>query len=287
VWRHYGQVMTADMNTRPGLAQRVRRRAAGHWSDIRGLPRPQPLTASLKSRSAGLDLPREFPVEAYDELQTLVMDRLAASPALQREFNGAWNAVAYRFLAAAELDASLGRSIRKFGAAPAVEERYRQERDLFAFFGNACSVLDSLAYALYALNADRHPGEFPLTTREDRQNVEFFATKELYRTYFPDQAITDQLVSVASSEQYDEIRRLRSVLVSRSSGSRNGEGRAVSVGSKNEDGAHLDDGTELKPELTARSRAWVAEALRGLVPAALEFAKDDPPEAATQPEVTG
>ena len=63
--------MNADMDTRPGLAQRVRRRAAGHWSDIRGLPRPQPLTASLKSRSAGLDLPREFPVEAYDELQRI------------------------------------------------------------------------------------------------------------------------------------------------------------------------------------------------------------------------
>jgi len=272
------------MDTRPGLAQRVRRRAAGHWSDIRGLPRPQPLTASLKSRSAGLDLPREFPVEAYDELQTLVMDRLAASPALQREFNGAWNAVAYRFLAAAELDASLAKSIRQFGAAPPVEERYRQERDLFAFFGNACSVLDSLAYALYALNADRHPEEFPLATRDDRQNVGFFPTKDLYQSFFPGQAITQQLVSVASSEEYDEVRRLRTVLVSRSSGS-----RGIPDGGENDssigDGRHLDDGTKLSPELTARSRVWVSATLRALVPAALEFTKADPPEAETQPQV--
>jgi hypothetical protein len=275
--------MSTDLNSRPGLAQRVRRRAAGHWSDIRGLPRPQPLTASLKSKSAGLDLPREFPVKAYDELQTLVMDRLAASPALQREFNGAWNAVAYRFLAAAELDMSLSRSIKKFGATPEVAERYRQERDLFAFFGNACSVLDSLAYALYALNADRHPNEFPLTTRDDRQNVGFFPTKDLYRTWFPDQAITRQLVLVASSEEYNEIRRLRSVLVSRSSDSRNVHEGGESGSSHDADDAHLDDGTELKPDLTARSRAWVAETLRALVPAALEFARDDPPEATPSP----
>ncbi len=274
------------MDARPGLAQRVRRRTVGHWSDIRGLPRPQPLTASLKSRSAGLDLPREFPVQPYDELQTLVMDRLSASPALQREFNGAWNAVAYRFLAAAELDISLSRSIKKFGATSEVAERYRQERDLFAFFGNACSVMDSLAYALYALNADRHPAEFPLTTRDDRQNVGFFPTKDLYSTYFPDQPITQGLVSVASSPEFEEMRRLRTVLVSRASDSRGIQQGAEVNGSLVADGRHLDDGTELKPELTARSRAWVSETLRTLVPAALEFTKDDPPEAPTEPVIT-
>jgi hypothetical protein len=215
------------------------------------------------------------------------MDRLAASTSLQREFNGAWNAVAYRFLAAAELEVSLRRSIKKFGAAPPVDERYRQERDLFAFFGNACSVLDSLAYALYALNADRHLHEFPLTTRDDRQNVGFFPTKDLYTIYFPDQAITHQLVSVASSAEFDEMRRLRSVLVNRSSTSRNVDQGGEVDSSVVSDGPHLDHRTELEPAVIARSRAWVAEALRALVPAALEFARDDPPAAATQTEVAG
>jgi hypothetical protein len=265
------------MNNYPGLAQRLRRSAADRWAEVLGLPRPRPLTSGVKSRSAGLDLPREFPVGPYDDAHALVMDRLTASLSLQREFNGAWNAVVYRFLAAAELDTSLRRSFRKFGAAPPIPERYRQERDLFAFLANACSVLDSLAYALYALNAGPYPLAFPLVTRADRTDVGFFRTMDLYRIHFPHELITQQLVSVSASPDFEELRRLRTVLVHRSSPSHNVRQDGETDDSVAWDGPHPDNATEVDPALTARLRAWLAETLRDVVPAAVSFVRADPP----------
>lgn len=100
----------------------------------------------------GLVAPADFPVTEFESIFSAI-GRLAQSAInAHGQFAGAWNGLAYRFAAVAELEAALAVSLPRSGAF-SVEERYQQERDLFAFFSNTFSVLESVFYGLYSVGA--------------------------------------------------------------------------------------------------------------------------------------
>lgn len=231
----------------------------------------------MRSVVVGLEMPADFPTGAYDAVAQVVMAR-APNGISRREFNGAWNATAYRYLAADELDRAFRASVEEHGAAPPVPERYRQERDLFGFFANVGSMLDSLGYALHCVGAAVLPARFPLATTADRQRVTFARTAARYHRRFPDTALQLALEAIQGSPERSRAAELRAVLTHRSSTPhpvwQAEEGDDVPSVTSQPD---LHDRFVLTAELSADTRRWVGGALASVVPATLAFVRGTMP----------
>ena len=115
-------------------------------------------------------MPQDFPVAEYESVHKRVEPRARTVPEIYEQFGGAWNAVAYRFFAVAEYSATLSKSLAA-SAGPPPLERSQQERDLFGFFSNGFSVLESAFYGLFALGAFVSPTAFPISTPRDQQRI--------------------------------------------------------------------------------------------------------------------
>src|SRR2546428_9732197 len=138
----------------------------------------QPLT------TVGLSVPQDFPAGPYEGIHAVVSKRLLFKDSPGSEYAGAWNAVAYRYLACAESDEAFTKSIVK-SASPPPPERYDQERELFSFFLNGLSSIESMCYAFFALASTLRPQEFPFASAQDWRMVTPEATAGAFRQAFP------------------------------------------------------------------------------------------------------
>src|SRR4051812_46965066 len=96
-----------------------------------------------KVNTVGLEMPDDFPVDAYNAVHARVSPKREPRPAAWPEWASAWNAVAYRFQSCVEHAAAFTKSIRQHGDAPAPPTRYIQERELFNFFTNGLAAIES------------------------------------------------------------------------------------------------------------------------------------------------
>jgi hypothetical protein len=134
----------------------------------------------------------------------------AAQPEAWAQWAAAWNAVAYRFWAAAEDDETF-RGLIKANSP----DRYSEERALFGFFVNACSAIESAAYGLFALGAMVMPAGFPLSTPDDQRRVSLAATAARYGVEFGGEPATRALAETVSDHDWSEIVSIRNVLAHR------------------------------------------------------------------------
>ena len=120
------------------------------------------------SRVAGLEMPVEFDVTAYDQVNDRVA--LIANPndpkvPLKKNswfsYASAWNGFAIRMRSAIDYDQEFGRLIAQ-STAPPPEERYFQERALFGCAASALSAVECLYMATYSVAAVLSPPNFPL-----------------------------------------------------------------------------------------------------------------------------
>lgn len=227
--------------------------------------------------TVGLSMPPGFPAQAYEAVHQRVSEKAPNDPDLQEQWRGAWNGVAYRFLAASDASAVFTASVSTAGDAPEAPERYRQEAAIFAFFVNALSVLDSFGYAVHALGALAVPEAFSLATPDDRKNARLAAAAERYTTIAATASISSELGSVLSSSEFAEIRTARNVLAHRAA-----PGRDVHLSAGGGPPPpptawrlRTHDGVDIPLDSTttdARLR-WLSEALERLTRAADEFAR--------------
>jgi hypothetical protein len=138
---------------------------------------------------ADLELPPDFPRDAIEALGGRLADD--STGYLSVDFSTAWLAMAYRFRTTVEAVDSWSLSVSTpAGDAPPMNVRYGQERDLFAFTTNACSVMDCLAFGIAA--ASRRP-QFDLASNDGRSRVSFNSLARRARAAFGDSPLSTTL----------------------------------------------------------------------------------------------
>jgi hypothetical protein len=235
--------------------------------------------ASPVSRSlliGTLPLPADFPAKEFDSAELHFRARTGMSPVdpapTWLEFSGAWTAVAYRFVDVATYDKQFRESLKRYGTAPPLPERYAQESILFAFFIAGLAAIESFSYGISALAWEAGVDEFSLDSPPAKNVVSPQITVERLRRHFPDEAITLNLSELIASEDFLGWVETRNALAHRAAPPRHhtvtmeygadvGDHRTSNWGPYN-----LDD------RLTADRRRWLADVLQRLLRDAGDFA---------------
>jgi hypothetical protein len=166
--------------------------------------------------TTGLFMPIDFPTGAYQAIHLKIAPHATNNKPVYDQFAGAWNAITHRYKAFAECDDLFSESISKYGAGPPAEERYRQERDLFAFFSNGFSTFEAFFYGAFAAGSILQPKQFPIATPQDQRRITAANTITAYRAAFPSAPFVGALDAVITDHAYMEMREIRNVLSHRS-----------------------------------------------------------------------
>ena len=213
--------------------------------------------------TVGIIMPSDFPQVPYDAIHRYCLPTVTNEPPDGEkwcEYQGAWNAIAYRFRALSDHDVAYVDAIA--GQNP--EDRYQQERELFGFFVSGLATLEACCYGLYFLGSLVKPLTFPV---ENRRGITPSKTKDCYSEAFPNDPLTSVLEVLIRDDDYKDWRAFRNVLLHRSA-----PGRIISVGgeSPRHDTWKLKE-TFLTRELTSTRRHWLASVLQDLLSKALPF----------------
>ncbi len=225
----------------------------------------------------GTSLPSDFPLDAYENVAAAGRRWLAGTgqgnkpPPVVYEFAGAWNALAYRFLACWEHCESFTNSIQK--SPNDHRDLYEQEKDLFGFFLNGLSVFESYYYGIYCLAAMLRPNEFPIEREEDRKKVSLSSSgTKTFENAFSNNEISPALKGLLKSGKYDEWNKIRNVLVHRAAPPRNHYLGAPKSGTSDVwKESRLAELGPLDQKTTKTRRRWLADRLRELLDAADSF----------------
>jgi len=174
----------------------------------------------MKLSTIGLEAPDDFPTQGYEKINAAMVIQKDAIPEKWSEFAGAWNSVAFKFIALAQNDENYTVSIKRYGGgAPSSEERYNQEYALFNFFVVGHALLESIFYSLYVIASTKNPEEFSLTS-EQIQHVSLSMLREGFRENYKNEPITKYLDEIWALNEYKNLKRIRNTLIHRTMPSR-------------------------------------------------------------------
>jgi hypothetical protein len=230
----------------------------------------------MVAQPTGIQLPVDFPEASYNQIAIYVGPSQPRFAIAYRHYAGAWNAVGFRFKAAAEADDGFSASL---SANSSVEHRYHQELLLFQFFSNAVAVLDSCAYALHAIGNMLEPLQFLLTGPSLRA-ADFRRVVKQFRCDFPSEPVSAALKAMDAHAIASELRDIRNILSHRVASTR---AYTLSTGPGPDPPAvwnvdHLEPSSGLRAlavdaQITGRYRAWLSQELTALFPHIEAFVK--------------
>lgn len=163
------------------------------------------------SNSNGLNMPIDFDVSTYDEINLIASKQ--TNIAYWKHFAGGWSGVAVRFLSAYESGETYTQLHIEFGESLSFYQLYIQSRELFNFFVSGASCLECYFYSLYALGALRDPINFSMSP-SDLANVKLKRVKDLYIKHFPCQ-LSQELLKLSNNSDYTKWIKIRNILVHR------------------------------------------------------------------------
>jgi hypothetical protein len=137
-----------------------------------------------------LPMPDDFDIASYESVASRIAPLHEVHSDSWPEYAGGWSAIGYRFYACAEYDESFGRSFLRHGGSPSSLERHGQERDLYGFFVTGLSVIESFCYGLYSIAAMLRSDRFPITTNENKKNVEPNMVAAKFASVYPQEPVT-------------------------------------------------------------------------------------------------
>jgi len=166
----------------------------------------------------GIVMPDDFPTALYESIHSRLTPITVSAPeATYDQYKGAWNALSYRFLSCEEHNKAFIKSIKRAGNSPPSSERYIQEKELFNFFVNGLSVIESLFYGLFAIASMIDSANFPIKTKKDMRAITPEETARKFEKLFPMESISDVLKKVNGSKKFIEWKTIRNILAHRSS----------------------------------------------------------------------
>jgi hypothetical protein len=220
-----------------------------------------------------LQMPDDFDYASYEAVHSRIGPLHESHQPQWIEYVDAWIGVAYRFYACAEHDEAFTQSIQTHGDAPQQPERYYQERDLFGFFVNGLSAIETTCYGLFAIASMLNDVYFPIKKAKNKKAINPESTARRFRTTFPKETISRTLSKIVGSQEYEDWKEVRNILAHRGSPGRHISG---SVGSTYGD-AHGDAlwqiGIPLNASTTPSRRAWLAGTIQTLLQDADSFTR--------------
>jgi hypothetical protein len=232
-------------------------------------------------------MPDDFPVHEYEEMHRLVIKRNSIAPidsASLSQFQGGWNAVAHRFRSTADHDEAFTKAINEAAdsrvttdTALAFENKHVQERELFGFFVTGFSVLESIAYSVFALCSMVNAPAFPIQTVQDKRRVSLPETEKRLQANFPGELLTSDFQSCIGDAEFQQWKNIRNTLAHRTSPPRLYR-QTVSIGAPDTGIASWapewpDFGISLDSRTTSNRRIWLAKSTSKVLSAANEFGK--------------
>ncbi|HEY7835067.1 MAG TPA: hypothetical protein VIG30_15940 [Ktedonobacterales bacterium] len=210
-----------------------------------------------------------------------------------QHFYSAWVGLAFRFRDCASHDRTFTASFQQTHGEATEEALYEEDAALFGFFLKGLSVLDCLAYGLYALGAlIRMPTNVPSTPPSaafpllDPKSAKLFrsitleSTQEAFVREFMGQSITDHLTEIRRDPHYSKWKEIRNVLAHRAASA----GRALDYSrSLVAQSAIPPDVTQwggdipLSVETTSARYAWLRETINASLQAVAAFAAAELP----------
>jgi len=218
----------------------------------------------------GLQMPEDFSISSYESIHQRVCSNSKTESNSWIEYAGAWNAIAYRFLALTDHGKAFTESIKRAGDAPPQPERYIQERELFAFFVNGLATIESFCYGLFAIASMVNQIDFPIATQKDLKLINPEKTTTQFKKAFAGKGITDALAQLIDSQDYGDWKDIRNVLAHRSA-----PGRIFYASTHPPTQAALwKIGIQLDDRTTESRREWLAKTLSTLLQDADSFTKE-------------
>jgi hypothetical protein len=233
----------------------------------RGQAEPQKQPATVPQ----LAMPAGFPEATLEAITSRVILKMKNPSAELDSFGGAKNGMRFRLRACADYAAGFTQSVQKFGDAPPVEERYKQETFLFTFFVSGTAVLDSLSMLIYIAAAQIRPSEFPMQKRQIK-GINCKSVAAHLERAFPSEALTLALKQLIIDPRFHEWSEFRNVLAHRAV-----PGRTLylstggSASDKPADWRVDTTGVKIDENLAPPRLAWLVGRLATLLAAADEF----------------
>ena len=105
------------------------------------------------------------------------------------------------------------RSIAK-SSSPEINERFRQDHDLFVFVASAVSTVECFFFASYSLASLVNSANFPISNERD---LIFYPQKvaQIFQNSFPSDPITSSMASCLAAPEWQQLQDLRNVLAHR------------------------------------------------------------------------
>jgi hypothetical protein len=175
--------------------------------------------------------------------------------------------LAYRFLAMTQYEAAFSASVASLGGSPNPPDRYKQERDLYGFFSNGFSVLESSFYGLFSIGALLSAADFAISTERDQRRVSPFSTARAMAKTFPSDPLCRTIDSVLKASSYLEWQEVRNVLTHRVA-----PGRTFFVGSGSTDQWNIKN-IPLGPKMAPARRAALSHLTSKLLEGIDQFIK--------------
>lgn len=160
-------------------------------------------------------IPPDFPVEVVKELFRLlqVLRPRTANDDAWMQTRDAWNAALHRFYAMCDHDEKFRKLLNKHGPNPSDKKAVHfQDREIFEFFVNAVTVVDSYFFGCYMLGAAILPEKFPIV---NHRGINPLITAKKYVACFAGQQITLLLDDLLKAKEYAALSDTRNILAHR------------------------------------------------------------------------
>lgn len=208
-------------------------------------------------------MPVDFPTDHYNAVYDRTLAQVSASATVHDQFAGAWNAIAYRFLAMTDEERTFASLVANTAPEPSI--RYQQERSLFGFFSNGFSVFESAFYAVFALGTILSPAHFPIATAKDQQRISPQSASAAFAKAFPTDPLNAAMSALLTDRHFIEWREIRNVLTHRAA-----PGRTFFVSIGDVGDAPLPDqwkikGISLDAQMAANRRVELSQQLERLL----------------------
>jgi len=227
------------------------------------------------SKQLGIGITKKFPLSIYEKIHSIMCHQKQKYPQSVSEFLGAWNAVAYRFHACAESNEGFTESFKKAGDAPPQPKRYIQEKELFHFFVNGYSTLESFCYALYIIASTVVPSFFPIKPSNLR-SIYIRTTCDKFNSKkdgFHNERITGKLNQLQNSPEFKEWKIIRHTLIHRIAPGRTIRLQSGSIKKRGKTSWNIDNSITIDiDEYTTSSRfLWLEDSLFNIMDATQDF----------------
>lgn len=161
------------------------------------------------------DLPQNFPKDKYEKIYIKVLQYKDNFKIQYQQFTSGWKSLVYRYFACAKHSDDYIKIIKKDRVSPSHFLRYEQERELFNFFTNGLSAVETHGYMIYMICSIYNHNDFKVITKKDLKNIVLSNTVLKLKKFYSVENITKELEILINSREYEDWVEVRNVLMHR------------------------------------------------------------------------